>query len=151
MVFQKRETEGKFFFNSNHYLRLHTKISNINWILIKIFLSQLSIYLLLLFYSFFLICRFTFFSLIILHTFNKNKWVLSLTVPCFAFNFNSRKSKQTYFKNKQIKNIFSLKRKLNQVSFIGLPDWPLLRQVLENVILYLIICWYLGNQSIFIS
>ena len=44
-----------------------------------------------------------------------NKWVLSLTVPSFVFNFNSRERKQTLividflyktnFKNKQAKHI----------------------------------------------
>ena len=33
----------------------------------------------------------------------------------------------------ELKNIFYLKCKLNQVSVIVLPDWHLLRQVSENV------------------
>ena len=56
---------------------------------------------------------------------NKNRWILSLAVLCFVFNFNSRKWKQTLivfhlwykikFENKQAKNIFHLKSKLNQI------------------------------------
>ena len=43
---------------------------------------------------------------------------------CFVFNFSSRKSKQTLIasKNKEAKNIFSLKSKLNQHSVIDLSD-----------------------------
>ena len=33
----------------------------------------------------------------------------------------------------ELQNIFYLKRKLNQVFVIALPDWHLLRQVSENV------------------
>ena len=58
--------------------------------------------------------------------------LLGSALPCFVFNFNSRKSKQTLiifdlqykinFKNKQAKKIFYLKSKLNQITVIALSD-----------------------------
>ena len=52
-------------------------------------------------------------------------------------------------KNKQAKNIFYLKSKLNQVFVLALPDWQLLCQVLENAILHPIVNSCLENYSIF--
>ena len=43
------------------------------------------------------------------------------------------------FRNKQDKNIFYWKFKLNPVSVAALQDWPLLHRVLQNVILHPII------------
>ena len=80
---------------------------------------------------------------------NMNKLVHSLTVPCFVFNFNSRKSKQALFvifntkwtsKIKKLQASFIQKKsKLNQVSVTALSDCQLLHQVSENAILHPII------------
>ena len=44
----------------------------------------------------FLICKFIVsFLKSFIHLMNMNKWDLSLAVPCFLFNFNSRKTKHT--------------------------------------------------------
>ena len=45
---------------------------------------------------------------------------------------------QNQVKNKQVKNTFYLKSKLNQVSILDLPDWQLLCKVSENATLNLI-------------
>ena len=58
---------------------------------------------------------------------------------------------QSQLKNKQDKNIFYLKSKLNQVSVLALPECQLLCQVSENAILHTIVHWYFENCSIFAS
>ena len=58
---------------------------------------------------------------------------------------------QSQLKNKQDKNIFYLKSKLNQVSVLALPECQLLGQVSENAILHTIVYWYFENCSIFAS
>ena len=55
----------------------------------------------------------------------------------YKINLNKQINKQ--YKNKQAKNIFSLKSKFSQVSVVALPDWQLLHQVLENEVLHPII------------
>ena len=52
-------------------------------------------------------------------------------------------------KNKQAKNIFYLKSKLNQVSVLALLNWQMLCHVSENAILHAIIYWCYENYSIF--
>ena len=69
---------------------------------------------------------------------NKTRWILSLVVPCFVFNFMAKQKVRKHkwrlipnhwykinLKNKQAKNIFYSKSKLNRVSVLALPDWQL--------------------------
>ena len=58
---------------------------------------------------------------------------------------------QSQLKNKQDKNIFYLKSKLNQASVLALPECQLLCQVSENAIMHTIVYWYFENCSIFAS
>ena len=72
-----------------------------------------------------------------MHFMAKNKSIYSNAVLCFLFNLNSRKSKKACivfdlkyeidFKNKEPKDILYIKSELNQVSFMALRDWQLLR------------------------
>ena len=88
------------------------------------------------FFSYLLVHYFPFNKFFLIYFKNKNRWILSLAVPCFVFNVNWRKSKHILFlifntksTSKTSKNIFSLKIKLSQVSVIVFSDWQLLCQV----------------------
>ena len=56
-----------------------------------------------------------------------------------------------HFLNKNKKQMFYLKSKLNQEYVLALPDWQLLCQVSENAILDPITCLCFKNSSIFTS
>ena len=92
-------------------------------------------------FFFFVIAQLTFFQLNCksehkqVNWMNINKWILSLTVPSFEFNFNSKKNKNIKLSlilntkstswiniSSTLKHIFYSKSKLNQVYFVTLPD-----------------------------
>ena len=86
---------------------------------------------------------------ILLHFMNKNRWILTLVVTLRLIATQEKYMEQikinciwslmqNQVKNKQVKNIFYLKSKLNQVSILDLSDWQLLCKVSENATLNLI-------------
>ena len=81
-------------------------------------------------YTFLLICRFTVFFDNFASVSKFSPW------QCLALRLISIEEKANirylrWLTSKRNQNIFSLKSKLNQVSFIALPDWQLLCQVSE--------------------